>query len=83
MDFNIHTEEKAELEATKLCSLIKEAIPTGTDETVILLAFIKYVSELAEKEAPIYVMTIKDLKASLAGELPKNQDFELNNDLNN
>ncbi|MBQ4475299.1 MAG: hypothetical protein II935_03795 [Bacteroidales bacterium] len=68
MDFNIHTDEKNEQEATKLCSLIKEAIPTGTDETVILLAFIKYLSELAEKEAPIYVMTIKDLKASLAGE---------------
>lgn len=75
MDFNINTEEKTEQEATKLCSLIKEAIPTGTDETVILLAFIKYVSELAEKEAPIYVMTIKDLKASLAGEQPKNQEI--------
>ncbi|MBO7652844.1 MAG: hypothetical protein J6S84_09085 [Bacteroidales bacterium] len=75
MDFNIHTDEKNEQEATKLCSLIKEAIPTGTDEAIILLAFIKYLSELAEKKAPIWVMTVKDLKASLAGEQPKNQEI--------
>ena len=48
MDLNIRTDERTEQEATKLCSLIKEAIPSGTDKVVIALAVMKIMADLVD-----------------------------------